>query len=182
MKANHEARRLAPATKRIFKVTRLTDLERFFTYVNKTESCWLWTGGKNYKGYGVFTVNGKNLGAHRFSYEAHNGPLAEGMMPDHLCRVRACVRPDHLEAVTNLENTLRGENFIAVHAAKTHCSNGHLFDEANTRIDIRNGRSRRVCRACQKIRLAEWAERHVVKVAPVEEVERMELLEERTQL
>jgi HNH endonuclease len=160
MKAIHEARRLTPAPKRIFRVARMTDLERFFKYVNKTDSCWMWTGGINYKGYGIFTVNGKTIGAHRFSYEAHHGPLPDGMMPDHLCRVRHCVRPDHLEAVTNLENTLRGENFIAVHAAKTHCVNGHLFDEANTRIDIRNGHQLRVCRPCQKIRVSQWEERH----------------------
>lgn len=73
--------------------------------------CWRWTGQKNRFGYGQLTVNrdGKSrcLGAHRFSYEAHVGPIPEGLEIDHLCRVRDCVNPEHLEPVTRAENVRR---------------------------------------------------------------------------
>ena len=144
---------------------RLRPIEdRFSSKVNKDGAggCWLWLGKLTEKGYGIFVMDGKSIPAHRVSWELTNGQIPEGLQIDHLCRVRACVNPVHLEPVTNLENTLRGENFIAVHAAKTHCSNGHPFDEINTRIDMRNGRQLRVCRTCQKVRLAEWNKRHPV--------------------
>ena len=141
----------------------ITTEERFFRHVHKTATCWLWTGHRNTKGYGKFRVDGRTVSAHRFSWEMVNGPIPPGLTQDHLCRTPACVRPDHLEPVTNLENTLRGENFIAVHAAKTHCVNGHPFDEQNTLIHISKGRPRRVCRACSKIRVQRWEQRHGVQ-------------------
>jgi hypothetical protein len=65
---------------------------------------------------------------------------------DHLCRNPACVRPDHLEAVTARENTLRGIGPTAVNALKTHCVHGHEFTPENTRMKG----IRRVCRECQR--------------------------------
>jgi hypothetical protein len=71
--------------------------------------CWVWQRGKTSAGYGTMRVNGKEVSAHRFYYEREYGPIPEGMEPDHLCRVRSCVRPDHMVPATSAENTRRGE-------------------------------------------------------------------------
>lgn len=107
----------------------------------------LWTANKGNGGYGLFRVGSRNLLAHRFSYEALVGPIPDGLQIDHLCRIRACVAPDCLEPVTPRENTLRGNTSAAANAAKTHCLNGHPFDEQNTRID---SHGKRQCRECQR--------------------------------
>jgi len=107
--------------------------------------CWLWTGALDTSGYGIFTHLDTNVGAHRWSYQHHIGPVPEGLVLDHLCRVRHCVNPDHLEPVTNRENILRGEGLAAANAAKTHCPQGHPYDEANT--SWYDGR--RYCRGCR---------------------------------
>ena len=70
--------------------------------------CWIWQGGLNFKGYGTMRLKGYGRSAHRNSYEAFKGSIPEGHQIDHLCRVRSCVNPDHLEAVEPRENTLRG--------------------------------------------------------------------------
>lgn len=79
----------------------------FWNNVLKTESCWLWLGYKNYEGYGKFSNNRKPVFVHRYSYELSNGVIKDGLTIDHLCRVRHCVNPDHLEAVTKKENISR---------------------------------------------------------------------------
>lgn len=116
----------------------------FWARVEKTPACWLWKGSLN-QGYGQFAFRKKIVRAHRFAYELLVGPIPDRLTLDHLCRVRACVNPDHLEPVTDRENILRGTGLSARNAARTHCKRGHLFDEANT---YNNGRRRR-CRACK---------------------------------
>lgn len=114
--------------------------------------CWLWTANLN-KGYGTFNPGGGYRGmvnAHRWLYERENGLVGEGLELDHLCRVRRCVRPAHLEPVTHRINVLRGASPIARCAERTECMHGHLFDEANT------GRRRdggRYCRTCERERM-----------------------------
>lgn len=71
--------------------------------------CWLWLRCVNHHGYGSLGFGGKTYLAHRFSYEKFNGPIPAGYEIDHLCRVRCCVNPQHLEAVTNRENVIRGK-------------------------------------------------------------------------
>lgn len=115
------------------KATRVrpTEGERFWSKVDKTPDCWLWTAGKDWDGYGIFARDGsRSCRAHRWSYEQAIGPIPEGLQIDHLCRVRNCVRPDHLEAVTSRTNTLRGETRAAKNAIKTHCPYGHLLNDA----------------------------------------------------
>lgn len=108
--------------------------------------CWEWAGGSS-KGYGHSRIEGKAIRVHRYAWEQKNGPIPEGMVTDHRCRNRACCNPDHLRLVTNRTNTLENsEGEAAKNAAKTHCKNGHPFDESS----IRHWPSgtRRVCPTC----------------------------------
>jgi hypothetical protein len=72
--------------------------------------CWLWTGAVSSEGYAVFEVAGKQVRAHRFSYERYRGKIPGDLTIDHLCRVRCCVNPNHLEVVTIQENIRRREH------------------------------------------------------------------------
>ena len=105
--------------------------------------CWLWLGGVN-EGYGRVRVGRKQAMAHRVMYEREVGPIPKGLTLDHLCRVRSCVNPAHLEPVTTRENTLRGVGVSALNAQKVACVRGHRFDSKNT-YHLRGKRS---CRAC----------------------------------
>ncbi|WP_448223723.1 HNH endonuclease signature motif containing protein [Gordonia iterans] len=92
--------------------------------------------------------------AHRVSWELKNGPVPEGLVLDHLCRNRACVRPDHMEPVPNRTNVLRGEGVSAAFASRTHCSYGHKLPDGPA------GQSGRVCQGCVDRRYRERLERH----------------------
>jgi hypothetical protein len=78
-------------------------------YIPVTESgCWLWVGALTSQGYGQMRgMNHRVTRAHRVAYELFKGPIPEGLYIDHLCRVRCCVNPDHLEAVTQFVNMAR---------------------------------------------------------------------------
>lgn len=114
---------------------------RFWRYVIKGDRCWIWIGALDSHGYGAFHVaRNKTVKAYRFAYETMKGTVPVGKELDHLCRVPACVNPDHLEAVTHLENSRRGAQ-----NAKTHCPLGHPYDLLNTYF----GKSGRQCRSCR---------------------------------
>lgn len=134
----------------------LTVEQRFWSKVEKTETCWLWTGGLWKEGYGQFyPTSNPPVVAHRFAYELLVGPVPEGLELDHLCRVRHCVKPGHLEAVTHSENMRRG-----AWAIRTHCKNGHEYTEQNTRWRQRGNSLHRVCRACARPTAHAFAHQH----------------------
>ena len=132
-------------------------VKRFWSKVNKTEACWLWTAAKSTRGYGsIGTGDRRTALAHRVAYELLVGPIPEGLTLDHLCRNHGCVNPAHLEPVTQRENVLRGVSPSARCAAVTHCPQGHPYDEANTYRPPEGGRD---CRACVREAGRRWRER-----------------------
>lgn len=78
--------------------------DKFFSAVNKTETCWLWTSNRNAHGYGKFNHEGVSRLAHRVSYEWANGAIPKGLMLDHKCHQTSCVNPAHLRPTTNKQN------------------------------------------------------------------------------
>ena len=125
-----------------------TDAERFWAKVQREgdAQCWLFLGSRT-RGYGKFYNGGKYTYAHRYAYELLVGPIPDELQLDHLCRVRHCVNPAHLEAVTHQVNGLRGTSPLADNARKTECVRGHPFDDENT---YRDPKGRRQCRACSR--------------------------------
>ena len=132
--------------------------ERILFYARPDpQGCWRWTGFVTPDGYGTIRdSSGLTRKAHRVAYEAWVGPIPDGLQLDHLCRVRDCCNPAHLEPVTSQENSLRGETAAARHASATHCPQGHEYTPENT---YSSKRGERDCRDCRRVRSTEWARR-----------------------
>ncbi|MEV0526021.1 HNH endonuclease [Streptomyces sp. NPDC050439] len=129
------------------QITRL-----FWVKINRAApgGCWAWTGSRLPNGYGRITIARRDLYSHRVSYEIHKGQIPNGLHIDHLCRVRACCNPDHLEAVTCRENIMRSPIApAAINARKTHCAKDHEFTAANTG---QGSDGTRYCRTCARLR------------------------------
>ena len=126
--------------------------ERFWEKVRVLgpDDCWPWMACKTHDGYGRFRLAGKHKLAHIWSYEADRGfPVPTGLELDHLCRVRHCVNPKHLEPVTRRVNLLRGVGVGAMAKRTGKCKRGH----ANWYSDPTTGwRSCRTCRAASQTR------------------------------
>lgn len=128
--------------------------ERFFQKVVKTETCWLWNGALNSRGYGSFGFNGKNVSSHRFSYQNFKGEIPKGMFVCHTCDTPSCVNPKHLFTGTNSDNM---RDMIAKNRQgqsqrpQTHCRKGHKFIKSNTYVRSRpDGKQERLCRKCKQ--------------------------------
>lgn len=120
--------------------------------VDPESGCWRWTRNHDAYGYGQLSLGpgSSPKGVHRLAHELWVGPIPDGYQVDHVlargCVHRDCLNPAHLEAVTPRENTLRGATLPAANAAKTHCPQGHAYDEVNT---YRTAKGQRVCRQCR---------------------------------
>lgn len=123
------------------RVTRKPCAKDWEQNVQQTTSCWLYRGYINNTGYGEFN---KKL-VHRLSYERYKGKIPSDLQIDHLCRVRHCCNPVHLEAVTQRVNLIRGNGMGGVNARKLVCLNGHHFDGYDHK-------GARTCNVCQKAR------------------------------
>lgn len=111
--------------------------------------CWLWTACIKPEGYGQIWWNGSTRNAHRVVYRLFVGEIPAGLQLDHLCRVRHCVNPAHLEPVTNRENVLRGDTIPAKCAARTHCPEGHPLAGDNL-LPSKLKLGWRVCLTCHR--------------------------------
>ncbi len=154
--------------------------ERFWVKVNldgpipeacpELGPCWIWTAYIDPAGYGrIRTAPGRHGGsgyAHIISYVWVNGPVPDTLELDHLCRVRCCVNPRHLEAVTHRENIRRGDAPAGHHARSTHCPNGHEYTAENTYVALNGNRSCRQCRRTQR-HLAYVAKRDLTRSAAI---------------
>lgn len=127
--------------------SRLSE-DDFWLRVNKSETCWEWTASLTQAGYGkVQMPHGKTGTAHRRSYEIANGQVPDGLVIDHLCRNKKCVRPDHLEAVTVRENTVRGATSLDF---SNMCRAG-LHDLSADAGIVTFGSGKRTCVECKRI-------------------------------
>lgn len=129
---------------------------KFWSKVNKNgpvhptlgTECWLWMAGVNSKGYGRFVVGPVTGVAHRVAFMLDGRVIPFGLQLDHLCRVRNCVNPAHLEPVTCRENLARSAVALTtINSAKTHCPKGHPY--AGENLYIRSG-GKRGCRECSR--------------------------------
>lgn len=136
-----------------------TPRDRFLSKVVKTDGCWIWTDKPSPEGYGRFRFQGKFRSAHVASYLIFVGVIPDGLEIDHLCHTRdadcpggpacphrLCVNPEHLEAVTHQTNMLRSRGPSAIRARKTHCWQGHPYDEENTYRRPDNSRDCKICK------------------------------------
>lgn len=134
-------------------------LDRLASKFTVGDGCWEWTAGRNAQGYGhVMTDDGRMRRAHRVIYELLVGS-SMGVVLDHRCRNRGCVRPDHLDPVTQRENLRRSASNGGVlwdgrtpNGSRTECQRGHRFDDANTYIAPNGSRRCRACRLSAKRR------------------------------
>lgn len=115
--------------------------------------CWVPAGEYQQDAYGRIWIDGKSLMAHRFAYELEVRPIPDDLVIDHLCRYPPCRNPAHLEPVTDAVNVLRGISPMALNALKTHCPQGHPYDEENTYYEP-DGKGRQ-CKICSRERQRE---------------------------
>lgn len=112
--------------------------------------CWLWRGHRIKEGYGRVHVGDSMRLVHRLMWVACAGrDIPAGLTADHLCRQRSCINPFHLQMVSQRVNIMRGENFAASNARRTHCPRGHLYADGNlTPSELKKGG--RACLTCSR--------------------------------
>lgn len=136
--------------------------DRFWSKVEKTDTCWLWSAARDKKtGYGRFKLNGKSRMAYDVAYELVKGSVPVGLELDHLCRNPPCVNPDHLEPVTRRVNALRGISPAIQIYLTGKCSRGHVMEGYNIK-PRKNGE--RVCRQCDSLHTRTWKRKNRSRV------------------
>jgi hypothetical protein len=127
----------------------LTIEERFWSYVEKTDTCWLWTGMMDGHGSGLFQGPDRRIGAHAYAYELLVGPIPPKHILANVCTQSACVRPDPEHHVL----ARRGQRFDPVHGLvwpgtlPDSCRRGHPRTPETT---ITRASGKRICRICQR--------------------------------
>lgn len=125
---------------------------RFWSYVQKGEECWVWTGTPDEDGYGRFGFRGRSRPAHSVAWEL-SGRIRPNFKHretlDHKCDNKLCVRPDHLRILPLADNASRANK-------KPVCKRGHLMKGQNLYFYTTKGRKRRRCRACMRLRKASF--------------------------
>lgn len=149
---------------RFGKPSRERDIARFESRIQRGPGCHLFAGWDNGVGYQKVRWGGRVRYAHHVALIIAGIEIPEGMEVDHLCKNHACVRVDHLEVVTHLENVRRGSSGEAQrrrHQKVTHCPQGHPYDEENTRyVKQQGGRYiARQCKECSRAGTRAWRER-----------------------
>lgn len=121
---------------------------KFWNNVERDGDCLVWRGRRDQRGYGVMYLGRDDRDQqmvcrpHSFAWELLRGPVPAGQCLDHLCRNRACVNVEHLEAVDPGTNVLRGIGSSAQNARKTHCKHGHA-------LPPHQRGKRRKCKPCE---------------------------------
>ena len=131
------------------------------------QGCWIWTGSLQGGGYASVwnKARKKRQNGHRAIWEMHVGPIDQRLELDHLCRVRACVNPAHMEPVTPRVNKLRGNGVAGLNARKTHCSKGHPLSGDNLLVMRDGARRCRICRdACNREKNVKIGGNRVTKI------------------
>jgi len=115
--------------------------ERILRRAHQDGDCWLAGFGVHTHGYASATRHKRSYSAHRVVYVYLRGEIPEGLQLDHLCRVKHCVNPDHLEPVTAQVNVLRSDNAGAKAARRTRCPCGLPYS-------IARASGYRICKSC----------------------------------
>lgn len=132
----------------------INTLDRLRARSIEHHGCWQWTGCISPDGYGLISLGRRSAGdkrlrsVHRTAYEILVAAIPDGLQIDHLCRNRACWNPSHLDPVTPKVNTHRGLTAAAFNAIKTHCPQGHAYDEGN----VQTWNNHRACRLCRRMK------------------------------